>query len=129
MMMLDDTKHRVYIHDLDREIAETEPPSDPITFLPGVEQSLGAIPKFLVADGKPVGNELVLYKEPTSLTVSKERDTVCKALIETRERARTRRCERCPCTHSVPCWGTIANADRPNNTHHSDDAMEIDAGV
>lgn len=129
MMMLDDTKHTVYIHDLEREIAEAELPSDPITFLPEVGESLRAIPKFIIADTTPVCNELVLYREPTSLTVPKERDSVCKALVETRERARTSQCERHPRACSTPFSETVANAGNSINTLHSGDAMEIDAGV
>ncbi|KAF7629823.1 hypothetical protein AFLA_013526 [Aspergillus flavus NRRL3357] len=75
MMILDDTKHTVYIHDLEREIAETELPSDSITFLPGIGENLRAIPRFVVTEAKPICNELVLYREPASLTVPKERDT------------------------------------------------------
>ncbi|KAE8130737.1 hypothetical protein BDV38DRAFT_276536 [Aspergillus pseudotamarii] len=129
MMILDDTKHTVYIHDLEREIAETELPSDSITFLPGIGESLRAIPRFVVTEAKPMCNELVLYREPASLTVPKERDTVRKALIETRERARTNQCGRHPSTYSTIYPGTIADPGNSNNTCHPGDAMEIDAGV
>ncbi|KAE8411878.1 hypothetical protein BDV36DRAFT_288335 [Aspergillus pseudocaelatus] len=129
MMILDDTKHTVYIHDLEREIAETELPNDPITFLPGIGESLRAIPRFVVTEAKPMCNELVLYREPASLTVPKERDTVRKALIETRERARTNQCGRHPSTYSSIYPGTVTDPGNSNNTCHPEDAMEIDAGI
>ena len=129
MMILDDTKHTVYIHDLEREIAETELPNDSITFLPGIGESLRAIPRFVVTEAKPMCNELVLYREPASLTVPKERDTVRKALIETRERARTNQFERHPSTYSTIYPGTVAGPGNSNNTCHPEDAMEVDAGL
>ncbi|KAE8376171.1 hypothetical protein BDV26DRAFT_266084 [Aspergillus bertholletiae] len=128
MMVLDDTRHTIYIHDLEREIAETELPIDSITFLPGVGENLRAIPRFIVTEAKPKCNELVLYREPTSLTVPKERDTVRKALIETRERARTNQCGRHPSTYSTTYLGTVADLGSSNNTHHPGDEMEIDTG-
>ncbi|KAE8334849.1 hypothetical protein BDV24DRAFT_171966 [Aspergillus arachidicola] len=117
IMILDDTKHTVYIHDLEREIAETELPSDSITFLPGIGENLRAIPRFVVTEAKPICNELVLYREPASLTVPKERDTVRKALIETRERARTTQCGRDPSTYSSIYPGTVADPGNSNNSH------------
>ncbi|KAB8267387.1 hypothetical protein BDV30DRAFT_220293 [Aspergillus minisclerotigenes] len=129
MMILDDTKHTVYIHDLEREIAETELPSDSITFLPGIGENLRAIPRFVVTEAKPICNELVLYREPASLTVPKERDTVRKALIETRERARINQCGRDPSTNSTLYPGTVADPGNSNNTRHREDEMEIDAGI
>ncbi|KAB8199426.1 hypothetical protein BDV34DRAFT_40845 [Aspergillus parasiticus] len=129
IMILDDTKHTVYIHDLEREIAETELPSDSITFLPGIGENLRAIPRFVVTEAKPICNELVLYREPASLTVPKERDTVRKALIETRERARTNQCGRDPSTYSSIYPGTVADPGNSKNSRHREDEMEIDAGI
>ncbi|KAB8253607.1 hypothetical protein BDV32DRAFT_133861 [Aspergillus pseudonomiae] len=129
LMILDDTKYTVYIHDLEREIAETELPSDSITFVPGIVENLRAIPRFITTEAKPMCNELVLYREPASLTVPRERDTVRKALIETRERARTTQCGRHPSAYSATYSGTAADPRNSNNTRHPGDAMEIDAGV
>ncbi|RAL01495.1 uncharacterized protein BO80DRAFT_354334 [Aspergillus ibericus CBS 121593] len=87
-MLLDDTKHTVYIHDLDRELEETEPNADTFTFLHRYADQLTAIPRLLVTRAKTPCNELVLYTEPTSLSITKEGDNVRKALIATRDRAR-----------------------------------------
>ncbi|KAL3455548.1 hypothetical protein BJX64DRAFT_281999 [Aspergillus heterothallicus] len=86
-MMLDDTKHTVYIHDLERELEETEILPDGLTILPGLSDRL-SMSNMLVANTKPHCNEVVLYREPESLSVPKENDQVRRALIETRERAR-----------------------------------------
>ncbi|KAE8348241.1 hypothetical protein BDV28DRAFT_102283 [Aspergillus coremiiformis] len=129
MMMLDDTKHTIYIHDLEREIAEAELPCDHVTFLPVVGESLGAIPRFIVAEPGPACNELVLYREPTFLTVPKETDTLSKALSETRERARRSQRGRHFCAYSTPVSGVVADTSNSNDTHSSDDAMEMDAKV
>ncbi|OJI97716.1 hypothetical protein ASPVEDRAFT_79412 [Aspergillus versicolor CBS 583.65] len=86
-MMLDDTDTTVYIHDLDQELTESDTLDRVITILPGLEDKL-PIPKLLVGNNKHQCRELVVYKEPESLTVPKDKDQVRRALIETRERAR-----------------------------------------
>lgn len=89
MMMLDDTEHTVYIHDLDRELAEAESSEDHSIFLSAIGEKLAVIPKSLVAQSKPNCQALVLYQEPTSLSVPRDKDNAGKALAETRERARS----------------------------------------
>lgn len=89
MMMLDDTEHTVYIHDLDRELAEIESSEDPSIFLSGIGEKLAGFPKSLVAQSKPKCQALVLYQQPTSLSVPRDKDNAGKALDETRERARS----------------------------------------
>lgn len=86
-MMLDDTNTTVYIHDLDQELTESDTLDRAITILPGLEDKL-PMTKLLVGDNRPQCKELVVYKEPESLTVPKDEDQVRRALIETRERAR-----------------------------------------
>ncbi|BCS21401.1 uncharacterized protein APUU_21833S [Aspergillus puulaauensis] len=86
-MMLDDTNTTVYIHDLEQELAETEALDQAVTILPGLEDKL-PMTKLLVENNKPQCRELVVYKEPESLTVPKDKDQVRRALMETRERAR-----------------------------------------
>jgi len=92
-MLLDDTKHTTYVHDLDSELAEIEAQEQCIAFLPEIEKKLTSIPKSILTDPKPKNNEIVLYREPTSLTVPKERDCVRKAIIESRARAREKQAE------------------------------------
>lgn len=87
-MLLDDTKDTIYIHDLDRELEDIESKDNCLEILPGVAERMSTIPKSLVANTTSPCNELVLYTEPTSLSIPKEEDNVRKALIATRERAR-----------------------------------------
>ncbi|RYP44383.1 hypothetical protein DL768_009149 [Monosporascus sp. mg162] len=94
-MQLDDTKHKVYIYDLDDELSsDGDESSDEarLVFLPDIEKHLlqKRIPPSVLAnpEGELAGMQLVLYSEPTSLTVPEERDSVRRAIVETRQRLR-----------------------------------------
>lgn len=128
LMMLDDTKHTIYIHDLDREIEDIDKTDSAFSFLPGLGENLSTIPRLLVPAPGPKGNELVLYREPASLTVPREADNVRRALIETRERARRgNRVESC----SPGVGVTPGPSEDAVDLNHSgqDDQMDIDTGV
>jgi hypothetical protein len=97
IMQVDDTKHKVYIYDLDAELSDSESSDDGrLVFLPDIQKHLREtrIPPFILAnsEGELAGmnNQLVLYNVPSSLTVPEEQDSVRKAIIETRARARAR---------------------------------------
>ncbi|KXG51139.1 uncharacterized protein PGRI_067110 [Penicillium griseofulvum] len=83
-MLLDDTKHTTYIHNLDQELIEDDSPG--LIFSPFAKKVL-SVPQSVLTDSKS-GKELVLYTEPVSLTVPKEKDNVRKAILECRARAR-----------------------------------------
>lgn len=109
-MQLDNTKHKVYIYDLDAELSSADESSehgsrpgsptsghDRIIFLSDVDKHLRRprIPPVVLAnsEGKLAGHDIndmqiVLYSEPTSLTVPQEHDSVRKAILEARARAR-----------------------------------------
>lgn len=94
-MRLDDTKHKVYIYDLDAELADGgESDASKLVFLPDIQKHLREtrIPPmvFANADGELAGwnNQLVLYNIPSSLSVPEEKDSVRKAIIESRARSR-----------------------------------------
>lgn len=97
-MQLDDTKHKVYIYDLDAELASDSEASDDgrLVFLPDIKKHLreSRIPPVVLAnsDGQLAGmdKQMVLYNVPSSLTVPEEQDSVRKAIIETRARTRAR---------------------------------------
>ncbi|KAL1961609.1 hypothetical protein VTN77DRAFT_1409 [Rasamsonia byssochlamydoides] len=91
-MLLDDTKHTSYVYDLDRELKEIEAEEQRISFLPEIEKRLNAIPKSVLKEPKP-DNEIVLYRVPSSLTVPEEKDSVRRAILESRARARMRQKE------------------------------------
>ncbi|KAK5112447.1 hypothetical protein LTR62_004203 [Meristemomyces frigidus] len=96
LMNVDETRDRVYIHDLDAELADIQTEEEQLIFLPDIEKRLSRIPQQLLSgrhtdDGGH--HELVLYEVPKSLTVDEDRDSVRKAIIEARQRARDRAVE------------------------------------
>jgi len=92
-MQVDDTASRIYIHDLDAELADIESDTgERLVFLPDIEKKLSKIPEHLLrGEGRSIEDskhhELVLYSVPSSLTVSEENDSVRKAILEARKRA------------------------------------------
>lgn len=91
-MLLDDSEHKSYIYNIEQELASIEAQEKQISFLPDIERTLNAVPKYILEDPKP-NNELVLYRIPRSLTVAEDEDNVRKAIIESRARATARQSE------------------------------------
>lgn len=92
-MLVEDTPHRVYIHDLSAELSDIESDEDTPIFLSDIEKHLSKIPKHVLLRPEPKANEnnqVVLYNVPTSLSVPQERDGVRKAIVEARQRIRDR---------------------------------------
>ena len=95
-MQLDDSKHKVYIYDLDAELSDSGESDDgKLVFLPDIKKHLreSRIPPPILAnsEGELAGNnQLVLYNIPSSLTIPEEQDSVRKAIIETRARAKAK---------------------------------------
>jgi len=96
-MLVDDTRDRIYIHNLDAEVAEieaSEPPTERLIFLPDIEKHFSKIPEQVLMnrrgslDSNHEGQELVLYSVPKSLSLNEEQDSVRKAIAEARGRAR-----------------------------------------
>ncbi|TFA98279.1 hypothetical protein CCMA1212_009970 [Trichoderma ghanense] len=92
-MQLDDSKHKVYIYDLDAELSsDSDNDEGKLIFLPDIEKHLreSRIPRGVLANdqGELAGMQLVLYSDPKSLSVPEERDGVRRAIIEARQRAR-----------------------------------------
>lgn len=99
IMQLDDTKHKVYIYDLDAELSDSESDDGKLVFLPDIQKHLreSRIPPSIMAnsEGELAGNtQLVLYSIPSSLTLPEEQDSVRKAIIETRARVRAKQEEK-----------------------------------
>ena len=142
-MHLDDTKDKIYIHNLDDELADIESEEERLVFLPDIERKLAKIPKsVLLGEGHPAtGNKMILYSVPTSLTVPEEQDKVRKAIIESRARAREKQvqeaqAEREGSGRHVNGDGTVEKADGVRNLGHvaeegpfaiqeDEDAMDI----
>jgi hypothetical protein len=114
-MRLDDTKHKVYIYDLDAELSDSESDDGRLVFLPDIEKHLREtrIPPSILAnsEGELAGQsqQLILYNIPSSLTVPEEKDSVRKAIIETRARARAKQAERISGTRSPQMDNPVVN--------------------
>jgi len=92
-MLLDNTKYKVYIHNIDDELSsDSEAEEGKLVFLPDIEKHIRnmhvQIPRSLLPKEEGNDRQLVLYGVPSSLSVPEERDSVRKAIIETRARAR-----------------------------------------
>ena len=92
-MQLDDTSNRVYIHDLDAELADIESDEDKLVFLPDIEKKFTKIPHQVLSGGQHESQELVLYSVPESITATEGHDSVRRAIIESRQRAREKAIE------------------------------------
>ncbi|KJX96166.1 hypothetical protein TI39_contig802g00003 [Zymoseptoria brevis] len=96
-MHIDDTRDRVYVRDLDEELADVESDEEKgLIFLPDIEEYFSKIPQQVLnrrRDSEHEGQELVLYSEPKSLTVDEGHDSVRKAILEARQRAREKAVE------------------------------------
>ncbi|KAK5120432.1 hypothetical protein LTR85_006371 [Meristemomyces frigidus] len=96
LMQVDDTRDRVYIHNLDDELADIESEEEKLIFLPDIEKRLSKIPRQVLMgrrEDEREKQELVLYSVPKSLTVDESNDSVRKAILETRQRARDKAAE------------------------------------
>lgn len=92
-MNVDDTKDRIYIHDLDAELASVSDADEDerVIFLPDIERNLNRVPhQVLESESRDdaTGQEMVLYSVPHSLSVPEGQDSVRKAILESRARTR-----------------------------------------
>ncbi|KAL9028090.1 MAG: hypothetical protein Q9196_003486 [Gyalolechia fulgens] len=87
-MQLDDTKEKVYIHDLAAELSDIESDEDTPLFLPDIEKKLSKIPRSVLTGTNPpnINTQMILYNVPSSLSVPKEQDSVRKAILDCRAR-------------------------------------------
>lgn len=95
LMEVEDRPDRIFIHDLDAELAELESDEDKPIFLPDIEKHLNKLPPHLLRShdphsqlGQANDRQLVLYQVPQSVSLPNDADSVRKAIIESRNRAR-----------------------------------------
>ena len=146
-MQVDETPDRIYIHDLDAELADdTEVPNeDKLIYLPDIEKRFSKLPHQVLAQ-REQGNddhdnqELVLYSVPKSLTVDEGHDSVRKAIIEARHRASekaveearhedmNRQYDHSEYPHAETAHGYNSGYDHEPGLefNHDDEAMDID---
>ncbi|KAF1932308.1 uncharacterized protein M421DRAFT_1953 [Didymella exigua CBS 183.55] len=90
-MLVEDTPHRVYIHDLAAELSDTDSDSDRPVFLSDIEKHLSKMPRHVLLPRPPAPtehNQMVLYNVPASLTLPADQDSVRKAIVDARQRIR-----------------------------------------
>lgn len=92
-MQVDDSKHKVYIYNIDDEFSsDSEAEEGKLVFLPDVDKHLreNRIPRQILAndDGALAGMQLIVYSDPKSLSVPEEEDSVHKAIVDARHRLR-----------------------------------------
>ncbi|KAJ5634906.1 hypothetical protein N7528_002748 [Penicillium herquei] len=124
-MLLDDTKHTTYIHDLDQELADSELPQGTLVLSPLAAKMI-KVPDSVLASNPAQGKELVLYTEPASLTLPKEKDSVRKAIIESRARARAARSALNPADNVNRILVPTEQAQEYAHEPELDDPMDID---
>lgn len=95
-MRVDDEPHRIYIHDLDAELADTAPEEERLVFLPDIEKHFSKIPHQVLDsanDNDDSSRALVLYDVPKSLTMDEGHSQVRQAIEAARQRAREKAAE------------------------------------
>jgi hypothetical protein len=130
-MEVEDTPHRVFIHDLAAELSDIESDEENPIFLADIEKHLSKIPKHILLGPEPKPtehNQMVLYNVPTSLTVPEEQDNVRKAIVEARQRIRNMQANPVtepvrPSSRNNHGGNTMAYIPPPPNDA---DAMDID---
>lgn len=91
LMPVDETPSKIYIHDLAAEIAQIEAEEPKDFFLADVDKKVSAIPATLLQNSHADPNmQMILYREPSSISVPVEEDAVRKAIIDARRRVRER---------------------------------------
>lgn len=126
-MSVDETRDRVYIHDIDSELAELEEQKSDIAFLPEIEKRLAALPTTILggANQEVRNKQMVLYQVPSSISVPEEQDHVRKAIIATRAREKEK-----PTPESTVASSTENLADQMRRVDIPEsgnmDAMDID---
>ncbi|KAL9612185.1 MAG: hypothetical protein Q9167_003221 [Letrouitia subvulpina] len=134
-MQLDDTKGKVYIHNLDAELAEVSSDDEKLVFLPDIEKKFAKIPRSVLTSQNPprTNNQVVLYNVPSSLSVPQEQDNVRRAIIDSRARTREKQAQELKMAQTT-------NSERPdavNGFHHQEkfydfsgpESMEIDENI
>ena len=118
-MPVDETPDRIVIYDLDAEIAaieeaEAHSAAAATVFLPEIDKKVSSIPQELLQNGSQshlrgssagslapppalenvnTNTALVLYRDPTSISVPEEEDAVRKAIIAARTRVREKQAQ------------------------------------
>lgn len=129
-MPLDDTADRIWVHDLDAEIAAIE--AEEAKQNGGIQLSeagkeYSKIPEHLLKQGgsapdRAANMQMILYRDPISISVPEEDDAVRKTIIEARRRMREKQAEEREALHSV----TVQDVPEPSHVDHGYDVGDLD---
>lgn len=129
-MNVDESRDRIFIHNLEDELADLSSEEDNPIFIPDIERKLNALPRALLRPDRSngAGNELILYEIPTSLTIPIEQDSTRKAIIESRQRAQEQLFAKSSRdTQSVSVDMPMSYHGRPQDDQDDDDDDDDDA--
>ncbi|OQN95606.1 hypothetical protein B0A48_18311 [Cryoendolithus antarcticus] len=143
-MSIDDTPNRVYIHDIDAELDDIQPREhdERLIFLPDIEKHFSRIPQQVLTGRRNSldnheAQQLVLYDVPKSLTKDEGHDSVRRAILEARQRARQKAVEAARYEDMVRKYGQSQEVHEVETAHgytngyegdvkdHDPDAMDI----
>lgn len=130
-MNVDDSRDRIFIHNLEDELADLSSDEEHPIFIPEIERKLNMLPKVLLRPDNPqrLGNELVLYEVPSSLTIPIEQDSTRKAIIESRRRAQEQFfASKSEVSGKEPLDLSVSSLGGPHSGHdhdHDEDAMDM----
>lgn len=134
-MMVDDTTDRTWVHDLDAEIAEIEAEEarhqNENLLNTAADQEVGKIPQHLLRGNTPYSDaqsnmQMILYRDPISISVPEEHDAVRKTIIEARRRMREKQAEDYHHGNSPTPDNHAANPTNSPENEGEDDSMDID---
>lgn len=140
-MPVDETPDRVWVHDLDAEVAEIEAEEARQKYDNGIRfagqtKDYIKLPDHLLrpntAANDPAANmQMILYRDPISISVPEEDDAVRKTILDARRRVREKLAEErelatITAQHLAPVPRPNAeHYDEPEN-HGNDDEMDLD---
>ena len=139
-MTVDDTAYRVWVRDLDAEIAEIEAAeaeeqnADLHITDAGKEYSRSKVPEHLLRQNPsdPTGSvatdmQMILYRDPISISVPEEDDAVRKTIIEARQRMRDKQAkEREHQPPTIVERGSVPEIAAFDRHDLNSDSMELD---
>ncbi|KAF3001430.1 hypothetical protein E8E13_007833 [Curvularia kusanoi] len=128
-MQVEDTPHRVYIHDLAAELSDTDSDSETPIFLSDIEKHLSKIPREVLLGPPPKPtehNQVVLYNVPSSLSVPEAQDNVRKAIVEARQRIREKQVSGVTEEPGRVLASSAPGSARTFESEQDTDAMDLD---
>lgn len=132
-MPLDETADRVWVHDIDAEVAEIEAEE---ARHGGIELSEAAkeyskIPEHLLkqnpqAEDPAANMQVILYQDPISISLPEEEDAVRRTIVEARKRMRDKQAEEREKEQLSVSTANVFYASNEPQNNNGDDDMDLD---